>query len=553
MDKLLLQVRRAQRRLVVEQFLKWLVGCLSAALLVAAVAIALPQIVVIEGLPSSWTMSWVVAAVIGGFLAAGVGTWMTRRSEIDAAMEIDRRFALRERVASSLALAPEVLETPAGQALLHDAAKRVDRIDVSEKFRPRVDRRAWLPLLPALLVFCLVMFGENREAVSQAGPVKTVKVEKQIEKTNEELRKKLAKKRELAKQQGLKDAEEIFKQLEEEAKKLSKDEKLTDRKKASVKLNNLAKQLEERKKKLGSSNEMKKQMGKMKQFGKGPAEKVAEAMKQGDWKKAIDEIKKLQDKIASDKLTKKEKQQLQDQMKKMKDKLAEAAQANRDAMEDLKKKIAEQRKQGNLDKAGELQQKLDKLAQKQPQMQNLDKLAKQLQQCQDCMQNGDKEGAAQAMSKIAEQLKQMKQENDEMEMLDQALDQIEMAKNGMNCNQCQGAGCEACNGGMGANDKFNDKPGGQGMGAGRGSGPRPDEKNPTQFRDTRVRQKPGKGAATFGGFVDGPNVKGKTTAEMQEEELAAINSEPADPLTSQRLPRTRVEQAEQYFELLREE
>ncbi len=134
-------------------------------------------------------------------------------------------------------------------------------------------------------------------------------------------------------------------------------------------------------------------MDKMKELSQGPADKIAKAMKDGDWKKALDELKNLQDKLAKDNLSDADKQKLAKQMEQMKDKLAEAVEANRDAMETLKEQIEEQKKKGDLAKAGALQQKLDQLMQKQPQMENLDKLAQQLQQCQECMNKGDKQGA----------------------------------------------------------------------------------------------------------------------------------------------------------------
>ncbi len=245
MDKLLAQVRRAHRRLLVERFLRHLVWSVFAGLALAAVAIAVPQIVAIENLPANWTALWLSVGCIGGVLAAIVATWLTKPSPLDAAMEIDHRYALRERVASSLALGSDDLQSEAGQALLHDAARRVDRIDIAEKFRPRVDRRAWLPLVPAMLVFGLVMFGSNREAVSSVDPPPTVATKAQVKKANEELQKKLAEMQKKAEKKDLKGAEEVFKQLEEQTNALNKDE-LTDRKKATVKLNNLAKQLEER-------------------------------------------------------------------------------------------------------------------------------------------------------------------------------------------------------------------------------------------------------------------------------------------------------------------
>ncbi len=541
MDKLLAQVHRARRRLLVEQYLRWLVWCLFGGLSIAAAAIAAPQVVAIENLPANWTQLWLIVAGVGGLIAAGVATWFGRQSTLDAAMEIDRRYALRERVASSLALNADDLESEAGQALVHDAARRIDRVDISEKFRPQIDRRAWLPLVPAMLVFGLILFGSNREAVSSVEPTTVAASSAQVKKANEELKKKLAEMQKKAEKKDLKGAEEVFKQLEEQADALNKDE-LGDRKKSTVKLNNLKKQLEERRAKISSSEELQKQLENMKELSKGPADKIAKAMKEGDWKKALEELKDLQDQVAKDNLSDADKKKLTKQLEQMKDKLSQVVESNREAKEQLKKQIDEQKKKGDLAKAGALQQKLDQLMQKQPQMDNLDKLAQQLQQCQECMNKGDKQGAAQAMAAMAEKLDQLQQEGAELEMLDEALAQLDAAKNAM---------CEGMGGMDGMNDMFAEKPGGMGMGAGQGMGPRPDEENPTKFRDTRVRQKPGQGAATFGGFVDGPNMAGETAVAV-EEELASINSEPADPLTSQRLPKAAGDHAEEYFKMLRD-
>jgi hypothetical protein len=146
----------------------------------------------------------------------------------------------------------------------------------------------------------------------------------------------------------------------------------------------------------------------------------------------------------------------------------------------------------------------------------------------------------------------MQQELNELEMLDAAMNQLEMAKDAMACEACNGEGCEMCQGGLGnmGFGNMNAKPG-MGMGQGRGIGPRPDERNPTNPRDSKVRQKLGRGAATFGGMVEGPNVKGDV-AESIKEEMASLAAEPADPVTDERLPRSRREHAGEYFNLLRE-
>ena len=57
-----------------------------------------------------------------GFLFALTWTLIRHRSPIDAAIEIDRRFDLRERVASSLSLRPEEQSSEAGRAVVNDAA-----------------------------------------------------------------------------------------------------------------------------------------------------------------------------------------------------------------------------------------------------------------------------------------------------------------------------------------------------------------------------------------------------------------------------------------------
>jgi hypothetical protein len=89
------------------------------------------------------------------------------------------------------------------------------------------------------------------------------------------------------------------------------------------------------------------------------------------------------------------------------------------------------------------------------------------------------------------------------------------------------------------------------LGEGRGIGPRPDEKNATNMRDTRVRQKPRRGSAVASGMVEGPNIKGEV-AQSIKEEMATLSAEPADPLTGDRLPQSRRQHAEQYFQMLRE-
>jgi hypothetical protein len=531
-----------------EQFLRRLVWCLLGTLTVAAVALAVPRLFAVASLPANWDSAWFIGSLAAAFLVALIWTAVSRRTPLDAAIEIDRRFELRERVASSLSLSSEDQASEAGRAVVSDALRAVNRIDVDEKFRVRLDRRAWWPLVPAAIAFVLVTFVDRR-AQSSIDPNSAAAIQKQVKHSAESLRKKIEERKKQAREKGLKDAEGLFKQIEQGTRELAEKQNL-DRTKAAVKLNDVAKQLEQRRQQLGGKNGLKEHFQNMKNLGAGPAEKAAQAMKQGDWQKALEEVEKLAQALREGKLDAKAKDELAKQLQQMKEKLEAAAQAQQQAMDDLKKQIEKQKQQGNLAKAGELQQKLDKLQQQRPQMDRMQQMAQQMGQAQQALQQGDGQKASDAMAQLGQQLDQMEQEMNELEMLDAAIDELELAKDAMACAECQGVGCEACQGNMGFGKNFDGRPG-MGMGEGRGIGPRPDEENATNLRDTRVRQKPRQGAAVFGGMVEGPNIKGDV-AQSIKEEMETLTAEPADPLTSDRLSKSRRQHAEQYFQMLRE-
>lgn len=542
MDKILEQVARARRRLWMELFVNRLVWCWFACLLVAVVAIGAPKLVAMENLPEAWTSWWMGGALAGGILAALLWTLWRGRSELDAAIEIDRRFGLKERVASSLSLPASAHDSPAGQALLADALRAVQRVEVAQQFRIRLGRQAWLPLAP-IVACALVLLVDNKAAQSSVDPSQTQLTEAERENIAK-TRKRLAERRKKAEEAGLKEAEELFRELEEKSEQLSNKKATPDRKQAMVKLNDFAKQLEKRREKLGGEEQLRKQLNKLQGMNKGPADKMFDAMKQGDWKKAQQELKKLQEQLEKGTLGEQGQKDLQRQMDQLKEQLQKAAAQRQQAMEQLKQQIEQQKKQGNLAEAGRLQEKLDKMQRQAQQQQSLQKMAEQLAQCQQCLSEGDQKGAADAMQQMIDQVQQMQQQMAEGEMLDAALDQLEMAKDAVGCEDCQGAGCEACQGGMkpGANPNFAD----WARGAGAGGGKRASEKNDTRFRDSRVRQNVTPGAAVVTGEVDGPNLRGQVLEQLKAE-MEAQGSEPADPLVIEQLPKSRRQHAEEYF------
>jgi len=542
MDVLKQQVRRAQRRLVLQRFFAVLSWSWFAALLAAAALIAVGKYYPLGVLAWGW-----VAIALGVGLVFAIGwTWFTSRGQLEAALEIDRRFGLKERVSSTFALGPDQLDSPAGKALVEDALKRVGRLHIAEQFRVKLGRWTWLPLAPAALAFLLAMYLNPSAGENKAGGSIATKAERKVVKTSTDaLRKKLIERRKEARDQGLKDAEELFAKLEQGTKELTKSD-LADRKQAMVELNDLAKDLEKRRQKLGGGDKLQEQLKQLKNIQQGPADKLAEAMRQGDFQQALKELKQLRDQIEHGKLDDENKAQLAKQLEQMEQKLNQLVQAHKKLEQDLKEQAKQMRQQGRNKEADEIEKQLSKLAQKAPQMEQLQKLADKLGQASKSVKQGDKAGAKAAMDAMKAELADMQEQADEVAMLDEAMSELDMAKDAMGCKECEGMGCRACQGG---NNPMG-RPG-MGLGRGRGQGPRPEEKTNTGFYDTKANLKRGKGAAVVIGSVEGPNMKGQVQQEIQTE-FEAARAAAEDPLTDQQLPRSYREHAKKYFDGLRE-
>src|SRR5262245_21792484 len=111
MEEIKRQVSRARRRLVLQQFLLVVGWSLFATLLIAVVGLAIPRLWVINVIQQTWDWSWIGGGIGAGLLLAGIWTYIIRRTKLDAAIELDKRFGLKERVSSTLALGPEELDT----------------------------------------------------------------------------------------------------------------------------------------------------------------------------------------------------------------------------------------------------------------------------------------------------------------------------------------------------------------------------------------------------------------------------------------------------------
>jgi hypothetical protein len=561
MDVLQLQVRRARRRLVLEQFISIATWSLFVTLLVAVVGVAIPKIWVLAVDSQTWMWSWVGGSIGAGVLTAMIWTFCVRRSSLEAAIEIDRRFGLKERVSSTLALGPEERETDIGRALVSDTARRVERIDLKDKFRLSPNWRNALPLLPAAIVALLAILPnavmKKSEAANEISQAQQSAMKKKLVLMQQQIMQQQVEKK--GDDANLKDGE--FKQ--ELAKKLNDlaTKENMDRKDAFVKINDLAKEIEKKKKEFGGAEDLKKELGKLKEIEKGPADKFAEALKEGDLGKAQEELKKLVEAAKKGELKEEDKKALAKQLEKIKEQIEQKKQQKEQLKKELEEEVKKKMAAGDQEGAEKAQQKLDEMKQKEAQaQQKMDQMAQKLGECAKCMKEGGQQGnenAAKKMDQLAKDLKDLEQELKEVENLDEMLDQLADAKDAMQGDGEDGKkgdpkdGDGDGEGEDGKDGKESDKPGKGKTGKGRGQGERDEEENKTSFYDSRVADEARKnGKSVKIGDAGGKNSKGKTSIEVRQEIISNLGKDP-DAQDETALPREQREHSRQYFEKFR--
>jgi septal ring factor EnvC (AmiA/AmiB activator) len=557
MDEIRRVIHQARRRLVMQQLVEACTWSLMASFAVTFCAILIPKFWHIGVDGETWRNTWLIAGTVTGLLLGSMWTFFRGRNVMDAAIEIDHRCHLQERISSLVSLSNTDLQSEAGRALLEDAERHLRRVDVHEHFRNQFHWRSLLPITAAVVVFLSAFLIRDAESDSVEAAADSVEIKKQVRRSMEDLKQRLAKQQEKVAATQLPDAKKLFQDLQNAVDELSKTD--VNREKALVKLNNLSKQLADRSRNLEASRKMRDQLKQLGKLEQGPADRITKALQEGDLNRAVQEMQKLQKQITDGKMTEDQKQELIKQLKQMQNKMAEKLAAKRELekkQQRLQEEIEQRRKQGDQAGAEKLQKQLDQVQKqlndlngRQSDLQKLDQLAQQLGECAECMQAGDMQQASQKMAEMAGDLQQMQDELAALETLNAMMEQISGTKNAMNCSECEGEGCAACQG-----DKFamaGDRPGeGDGMGEGQGYGDRPEEETDTGSYLSRVEAKPQAGQAVRVGDARGKNLAGQSQQDVRAEIASSFSDDP-DPISHQQLPRREREQTREYFEKLR--
>jgi hypothetical protein len=531
-------VARVFRRLRLQRFVSSLVWVLVITLFLVAVVLAASK-ALDRALPGPEWAPFAIAVGLGAVIAALFAIF-TGPSRLDAAVAIDRSFHLEERISTALTLPLELRATPAGQALFADAGKKLTDLEVTAAFGPKLPRRAWVVLIPAGLAVGMLFVPTWIHSTVQARTETKVDT-KALAKQSEALAKKISSQRQAIDKDKFPETEKLMAQIEKKAEELAKAPP-AQKDRLLVEMNKLTDALQERKKQLGSPDQVNRQLQQLKEMGQnGPADQFSKELARGDFKKAAEQLKELQQKLEKGQMTQAEKKALQEQLAEMTKKLKEAAN-----MEERKKQLDQALKNGGLSKE-QYERELEKLKQQSKGLKQLEQLAGKLGQAQEALKKGDTKQAAESLAATEQQLSQMAKQLEEMEALDSAVADVANAKNGMNEDPMNQLGqmMDALGNGMDGMRRGL----GQGLGRpARGQGDRPEAPDETATYSTKVHQQVRKGKAVLQGFTQpSKTIKGESIIDIQGE-MEAATASAADALSNQRIPKNLEKHVQAYYD-----
>jgi hypothetical protein len=569
-------VAQVERRLLAARAFSVWPWCACAMFVAAAAAIAVDKYA-----PFLHRAQLVWSTVLGmatglSVVAALVWAWLQRDDTVTAAIELDRRCRLQERVSTALAMRDAPEDDRAAAAVRADAERALQRVDVAASFPLAASRRWAWPLVPlAAALAATQLVSPVAPPPAEATPTVTA----QVRESAADLERKLNEQRREAERLQLAEAQKLLEQLQEEARQLRDADKTATRE-ALMKLNDLGQKLADRREQVSGAKELQKQLSRLRSKEKGPAEKFTESLAKGDYRQAASELEKLRRQLDTGKMSGEQQQKLQKQLDSLQKQVEDLAKAQEQRNEDLKQQLAQQEAKSSKPggESGEAAQDdqgpkgmspaelSQKMAEASDQQQQLDNLQQSINDAARNLEQGDAKGAKEALGQLQDQLDELGDKLSEMKLLDEGLLNVEETKSDL----AQGEGDEQQPGQSGKGkpgqpgDQQNQQAqtgqgatqGGPGNGIGDQPGNRPE--NPTAANDkdafdSRVRAEARPGEMRVIGPTDGPNAKGQALEMIRAQTDAAVEQGPAPALDRRPLDRSRREQKKQYFDALRKE
>lgn len=518
-----------------------------------------------------------VLATAGAAVAAAVV--LTVRGwpgAIAAAIEVDRRTGLAERI--STALAVEGRQDPMARAVLEDARRYAARVSVAEAFPLRWHREYWGALGLGLLALALFVWMPQYDLLSRrARQEELAREQAAVRREARRMRRELNRLKRLAAPQSLEKAEAYLERTEEVIRRMERG-KMT-RAEALAELNRLAEVLKEARRGLSPGSLVPKSM----LSKRGLTRKLARALAQRDFQAARRELSQLAQQAST--LAQRSTQDSEDLKRRLQELLEKLKEANQ---KDLAERLEQLRQQAQSEKLtpeqlDRLKEELAELAQ-ELQKRNLTALSDELQRllnqvarCQQCLgalaqlqqelsalarSLSECPGLASALSSLALALSE-----GDMEALQAALKEGLLEFDSLEDVEARLAFLEACQslctggkrglaknllatwGGTGIYTPWDTRKIGPGMGSGGIGigGKAAQEPQEVGFQPTRIkgRVRPGRVAGSF--FIDGVQIKGEARVEFQETVQTAAQ-EAAEAVEKEQIPRLYREYVRRYFQ-----
>ena len=407
------QVRRRETVQVAQR--AWPVLLASALLFATAWQILQSYL----GLGVGWEIivSVVLMVTLTGTLALA---WWRRPNNLDAALTLDQRCGLQERVVTLMTLDTQQQATPAGLALLEDTQAILANVRVAERFPLRQSPRSLAAPVLALALLCFALYfpwpvapaaAQQARAAQQATTAPEVTLNlTDLKERNEERRERIKDVPSENLQALQQDIDKLFQQLDS-----VKDEKQLQR--AVQDTTKLQEAMRQRQEQLQSGenvfNQMRKAFGQEKP--ENPANALDKALAEGDFAGAKEELKKLTDKLQSAQLTPEQRRQTQERLNQLQQQLDQVA-FQRDRQEALEKSA--------MDPETKSREKA-KLDQDLQQLKDLQDLAKKMQDFNQAMQQNDPQSTRQAQQQMSAQLDKMEGQQKELDELARALQDMQ--------------------------------------------------------------------------------------------------------------------------------
>jgi len=548
-------VNVARRRLVGQAFLNRLTICLSIGLVLATVWLLIQPFLIAER--PTW-LSWIVPLTLAAnaLVTAVVLALRAAPTRERTALEIDTRFALRERLTTAIGLNDELRHTSAGIALLADAEAKVAPLKVAERFPVRPRRSAlWVPALAGCLALVASLYNpsvfasDDTNATAKDKDTANNNPARQAAKKGNPFVKPPALNPE-ARQNKSDTLKELENQLEKLGEKYAKDpfadtaekarEKLTDLQPVEERLKKFADEKFQKLQQLDQKLQQLESLSKDKDFADGPAKDLADALAKGDMKKAEEEVDELRKKAKDKKLDKKDQQKLERQLDKLKSDLERLAR-DKEREEELQKKIDQAKKEGK--DAESLERELEKTKEESKQSgEQLEQLAQKLGRAKQALSDQDLEKLEAELAGAKQDLQNIDDQIEDLKEAEATLQRIKEERKAA-CAACQGEG-----------EKDGElRPGKSGPNKGGiGAGERDinDKAQTAKGEEERVRGLfDAKGKKTNGGLVRGAAFTKKSEAELGQAIKQAAQEAPSAP-DAQRLPRDARDSVKEYFERL---